>query len=529
MGFWSSNRKPWGLQWRSSVWFVTTVVGFGITTDLLVYSIIIPVLPFQLERLSYHQVSALTGWLLFAYSIGLVLSTIPIAIFSERYSSRRVPLVFGLIALLGSQVIFMEAPNFAIMALARVLQGISSSMVWIVGLALLCDTTPEKNVGRQLGIAMTGLSVGLLVGSPAGGALYTRFGFRAPFVFGEICTLVDLVLRLLVIERDVALRWGYDPSGPNVVVLEAPDAHRSAHPFQLPEIQFSTTTFEISDTGANKIGHSIPLDKPKQLRDDSLGQPSLSVSRRSSRSSILTSLPVRKPIPLLSVVRKLSQSPRALVALTMAFVYGTVTSMQEPSLPLHLQDVWGYNSDQVGLVYLAALVPALISSPLSGFLVDKQGPSYLTCICLFLALPWWIVMTLRSSLPLFVFALAAQSFFVSGVIAPVTTELAAESKNMAGVGYAHVYGAFNFAFGIGTAVGPVIGGQIYDRARHGWTALCCITSAFIVICITLAFCYTGADPLLSKILHQQHPPNLVKKPDEESSAGSSRFDVISND
>jgi DHA1 family solute carrier family 18 vesicular amine transporter 1/2 len=39
----------------------------GITTDLLVYSIIIPVLPFQLERLSYHQVSALTGWLLFAY------------------------------------------------------------------------------------------------------------------------------------------------------------------------------------------------------------------------------------------------------------------------------------------------------------------------------------------------------------------------------------------------------------------------------------------------------------------------------
>lgn len=39
----------------------------GITTDLLVYSIIIPVLPFQLERLSYHKVSSLTGWLLCAY------------------------------------------------------------------------------------------------------------------------------------------------------------------------------------------------------------------------------------------------------------------------------------------------------------------------------------------------------------------------------------------------------------------------------------------------------------------------------
>jgi hypothetical protein len=39
----------------------------GITTDLLVYSIIIPVVPFQLERLSYHKVSELTGWLLCAY------------------------------------------------------------------------------------------------------------------------------------------------------------------------------------------------------------------------------------------------------------------------------------------------------------------------------------------------------------------------------------------------------------------------------------------------------------------------------
>ena len=39
----------------------------GITTDLLVYSIIIPVLPFQLEHLGYNGVSGLVGWLLFAY------------------------------------------------------------------------------------------------------------------------------------------------------------------------------------------------------------------------------------------------------------------------------------------------------------------------------------------------------------------------------------------------------------------------------------------------------------------------------
>lgn len=56
---------------------------------------------------------------------------------SERYSMRRMPLILGLLALIASQVMFMLAPNYAVMAVARVLQGISSSMVWIVGLALL--------------------------------------------------------------------------------------------------------------------------------------------------------------------------------------------------------------------------------------------------------------------------------------------------------------------------------------------------------------------------------------------------------
>ncbi|KAG1769646.1 major facilitator superfamily domain-containing protein [Suillus occidentalis] len=511
MGLWmpfSSNRKPWGLRWRSSVWFITTVVGFGITTDLLVYSIIIPVLPFQLERLSYHKVSSLTGWLLCAYSAGLVLSTIPIAMHSERYSTRRMPLILGLLALIASQVMFMEAPNYAVMAVARVLQGISSSMVWIVGLALLCDTTPEKKRWQTIGY---------------------RNDWTVRWSFGWFTRRRCLVyplrlprpihLRIVVCgrrsfppysyhRRNVALKWGYDPSEPTATVTEAPDASST------PDIQLTSIPIAhvhgSTDIGTNEVEETIVSDKfepPNAQKLSIVHKP------------IIDPTLVRRPTPLLSVVIRLSQSPRALVALTMSFVYGLVQSMQEPSLPLHLQSVWNFNSDRVGLAYLAAVLPALISSPLAGYYVDQVGSDYITCICLLLALPWWIIMTLRQSLPLFIFSLAAQSFFVSGVVAPVTTELASVSRKMAGVGYAHVYGAFNLAFGIGTAVGPVIGGQIYDRARHGWTALCCITAALIVICVTLAFCYTGANPLLAKVLRHHYPVYAIRKnPDEESSS-----------
>lgn len=98
----------------------------------------------------------------------------------------------------------------------------------------------------------------------------------------------------------------------------------------------------------------------------------------------------------------------------------------EPSLPLHLQDQWGFRSDRVGLVYMAALVPALIcahtlhriwlgreltsilASPLSGLFSDRIGSDYVTSACLLLALPWWIILPLRRSLGLFIACLALQ-------------------------------------------------------------------------------------------------------------------------
>lgn len=95
--------------------------------------------------------------------------TPPIAHFSERYNSRRIPLLAGQVALVGAQIMLMEAPKYWVMVLARIIQGISSSVVWVVGLALLyacrdaplkccydifmvnrCDTAPESSVGSKL-------------------------------------------------------------------------------------------------------------------------------------------------------------------------------------------------------------------------------------------------------------------------------------------------------------------------------------------------------------------------------------------
>ncbi|KAJ7139595.1 major facilitator superfamily domain-containing protein [Mycena epipterygia] len=440
---------PFGLKWRCSFWFATFIVGLGVATDLLVYSMIIPVMPFQLERLGYHSVSALTGWLLFAYSAGLVLFTIPIAMLSERYNIRRSPLIAGLILLIGSQIMLMEAPNYPVMCVARILQGIGSTMVWVVGLALLCDSTPEQYIGRQLGVAMSGMAIGFLAGPPLGGALYNRFGFRGPFICGIIVAVVDLIGRLLIIERKDALRWNVDPAAVSTPANE--------------------TDLEKSDEGPTAPTEPVP----QQYQ------------------------PIR--LSLVGVMARLFKSSRATAIITITFLYGIIYSAQEPTLPLHLQSIWGLNSAKVGLVYLAAVVPTLFSAPLAGWYTDRQGVEWLSAICLTLALPWYVVMIVQRSLALFITAYALGAFFISGLLSPVMAELAAVARGIEGVGYGHVYGAFNLVYGVGTLVGPVIGGQMYAHLKQGWTAINLLSTGLLFGCLVLSFCYTGEDPMLAKI------------------------------
>ncbi|TEB33405.1 MFS general substrate transporter [Coprinellus micaceus] len=359
------GRRPLGLGWRSSYWFTTLVVGSAIAIDLLVYSIIIPVIPFQLEKLGYEGVSGLAGWLLFAYVSSVPFATFPIAMFSERYSARRWPLIVGF------------RPNYAVMCVARVLQGISSSIVWIVGLALISDC-----------------------------ALYERFGFRGPFIFGVIFSVVDLIGRFVIIERKDSIKWGVDP--------------------------LLLTTFAEGDAGKRRRSAEGKAEEPKA-----------------------------KPLSFIAVGGKLIKSPRAVSAFVLALLYGS----QEPSIPVHLQ------AEKVGIVFIAAVMPTLFSGPITGRISDKWGTEWITPLCLILAVPWFIVMSIESKLGLFVAAFGLSSFFGSGVLAPLNSELAAVSRGIEGVGYAHAYGVFNAAFGAGSTIGPVVGGQLYDHLDNGWQAI----------------------------------------------------------
>ncbi|TFK26563.1 MFS general substrate transporter [Coprinopsis marcescibilis] len=459
-----SGHKPIGLRWRASVWFTTLVVGSGIAIDLLVYSIIIPVIPFQLELIGYSDVSALSGWLLFAFSGGLLISTFPIAHVSEKYNDRRWLLIIGFIILIGSLVMMMEAPNYAVMCVARVLQGIGSSFLWVVGLALLADAVPEQLIGQQLGLAMMGMPLGMTLGPPLGGALYSRFGFRGPFVFGIVVSAVDLCGRILVIERKDSVQWGFDPH-----VLPSKGTKEATN-FDDPESK------ERPAAGIDKVSDlSLSTLEPKEDG------------------------PIRK-VSLVKTIWTLCKNRRALAAFLVTLVYGVLLSSMEPSVPVHLKEAWGLDSKSVGLVFIAAVVPTLISAPISGYITDKKGGEWVTLPSLLISIPWTGVLIIQGKLALFVVCFGILNFFLSGVVAPVTAELAIVSRNSPGIGYAHVYSAFNVAYGVGTTIGPVIGGQMYDRLPDGWDAVCILGISFLAAGSVVGFAFVGETPLLKRMV-----------------------------
>ncbi|KAG8759497.1 hypothetical protein FRC14_005785 [Serendipita sp. 396] len=438
----STNSRPFGLQFRSSAVYVTAIVFIAVFVDLLVYSIIIPVIPFRLQQLGYSNPSALTGWLLFAYSLGLVCATPPLAFLAERYCSRRNPMTVSLFALIGSQILFMEAKWFWLMFLARVVQGISSAAVWVVAFALLCDTVLENKFGQYLGIAMTGVRLGYLAGPPLGGLLNEKVGYRAPFILGLIFCAFDLLGRWFVIEKHEAMVW-------------------------MEKVQSGSSS------------HLVPsMDQETRVSDAPL--------RQRSKLSVFT------------VIATLARSKRATAALLNIFINGIIFTIMEPTLPFRLQDVYLFTPYKVGIVYLIFSSPALITIPIVGYISDKFGVEWVTLVCLIASIPWWVAMSIRGPLPLLVACLAFSDILLAAVSTPLTADLAAVARDM-GIGYAHVFGAYNFFYSVAGAVGPIIGGQIYSHVKSGWIVITGSVAGLLFAGAIVAMVGAGEKPIILRI------------------------------
>ena len=148
------SKNPAGLQWRSDKLFIVATVGIGLFTDLFLYGLIVPVLPFMLvDRVGLppDQAQGYVSSLLAAYAGASVAVSLVAGMISDRLSSRRAPYLLGITALFSATLLLLLGRTITVLLIARVLQGISAAFVWTTGMALCLETVGAENLGKSIG------------------------------------------------------------------------------------------------------------------------------------------------------------------------------------------------------------------------------------------------------------------------------------------------------------------------------------------------------------------------------------------
>src|SRR5947208_4656045 len=162
-------------------------------TDLVAYSVAVPVLPDYARRL--HATPTMVGLLFASFGVTLLTVSIPMGAMSDRIG-RKGPLVAGLVALAAATLLFAFADSLPWLFAARLVQGAADAVTWVVGFALIADLYGPDERGRVTGIVMMGTSVALMIGPTFGGWLYEAGGIRLPFIAVAALAAIDVALFL---------------------------------------------------------------------------------------------------------------------------------------------------------------------------------------------------------------------------------------------------------------------------------------------------------------------------------------------
>jgi MFS family permease len=148
------KRPPWGLKWRSHTAFILATVGVGIFTDLFLYGIIVPILPFMLRdrmQVPPEDIQSRIDYLLATYASGSVLFSPISGYFADKMPSRQLPFLVGLFALFVATFLFAIGETLWVAYVARLLQGVSAAVVWTVGMAMVLETVGAQHLGKAIG------------------------------------------------------------------------------------------------------------------------------------------------------------------------------------------------------------------------------------------------------------------------------------------------------------------------------------------------------------------------------------------
>ncbi|MDV2481515.1 MFS transporter [Methanoculleus sp. Wushi-C6] len=162
---------------------VLALVVLVIFMDMMIYGLLIPVFPEYAPRLGVDE--SVIGVIFGVYAAMLLLFSIPMGLLSDRVG-RRPLIAAGMLLLALATALFGFSTTVEHLIAARMVQGISAAATWSVGLALLAETCEPERLGERMGIALSAVGLGTVVGPVIGGLLFEYLGYTATFVLPAV-------------------------------------------------------------------------------------------------------------------------------------------------------------------------------------------------------------------------------------------------------------------------------------------------------------------------------------------------------
>jgi predicted MFS family arabinose efflux permease len=175
-------------------WLAVASVALG--TFALVTSEFLPVGLLTKVAADLHASEGATGLMVTTPGMVAALAAPGVMLGAGRLDRRIILWILSAI-LVGSNLTVAMAPNLPVLLAGRVLLGIDVGAFWAISSVIAVKLVPHASVGRANAIIFAGISIGTVIGVPAGALIGDAFGWRAAFGgvagFGVLVLVAQLV------------------------------------------------------------------------------------------------------------------------------------------------------------------------------------------------------------------------------------------------------------------------------------------------------------------------------------------------
>ena len=143
------------------------------------------------------------GTLISAFAVGALIGGPPFAILAVRWPARR-SLFISQMAFVVATLVSLLAQGYGAILLGRFFMGLAYACFWAVAAATAVQLSPPDRRAKSLSIVVSGLTVAMVLGGPAGTYISEATGWRGGFWAVVVVTLISALSVLLALPKHSA-------------------------------------------------------------------------------------------------------------------------------------------------------------------------------------------------------------------------------------------------------------------------------------------------------------------------------------